>query len=191
MRRPVAGAVRGPGLAPARPAPARAALVAAAVLAGWSGAGCAGNAPQDGDVPAAAAPDTVMGQVRQVGSTPFTRTVVASDAASVSVSGPLEAELTRLVGARVRAMGALGAGEGPGPTLVVRRYDVLSVDGERPRVGVLRHEPAAGYRLEAEDGDAIPLRSVPPRLGGKVGAKVWVVLDDAGGVLRYGVLREP
>jgi 16S rRNA U1498 N3-methylase RsmE len=32
---------------------------------------------------------------------------------------------------------------------------------------------------------------VPARLGAVVDGKIWVVLGPEGGVLRYGVLREP
>lgn len=168
-----------------------ASLALCAALAAAAAAGCSGNAAPEEGPPAAVAADTVVGEVRQVGSSPFTRTVVEGETASVAVSGPLEPELARLVGARVRVVGEIGAREGPGRSLLAERYELLSVDGETPRVGVLRHEAGAGYRLETGEGETLSLRSVPPRLGGVVGAKVWVVLDEAGGVLRYGVIREP
>lgn len=172
----------------------RAALaLAAAVLLVPAASGCAGNAhpgeeaADAGSVPA----DSVAGEVRQVGSTPFTRTVVEGGDAAVTVTGPLEPELRRLVGARVRVVGSRVEGDGPGTAFRVERYDVLSVDGEEPRVGVLGYEAGAGYRIETESGETVPLTSVPTELGTKVGGKVWVVLSDTGGVLRYGVLREP
>ena len=167
--------------------------VAATLLAAlFAVAGCGGNAPPEGGPPDAdaAAPDTLVGTVRQVGSTPFTRTVVEGERA-LTVTGPPAAELARLVGARVRVVGAVVRGDAPGPSLRVDRYEILSIDGDEPRVGVLRHEPGVGYRLETDEGETRPLRAVPPRLGGMLGARVWVVLDDAGGVLRYGLLREP
>lgn len=167
-----------------RGAPALAAVLLAA-------AGCAGNAVPEGEPPAATAADSLVGEVRRVGSTPFTRTVVEGDTSSITVTGPLESELARLSGARVLVVGEIGRGDGPGPALRVERYEILSVDGDEPRVGVLRREADGGYRLQVEGGEALPLRSVPPRLGGLVGARVWVVLTDAGGVLRYGILREP
>lgn len=156
-------------------------------------AGCAGNARPDAgdDAAAGAAPDSLAGEVRRVGSTPFVRTIVEGDSAAVTVAGPLETELARLAGARVRVFGARVEGEGPGTALEVERYEVLAVDGERPRVGRLGYETGIGYRLIPEAGQAIPLASVPTGLGTEVGAKVWVVLNDAGGVVRYGVLREP
>ncbi len=169
----------------------RAAPVLAAAAFGLAAAGCSGNDAPEGQSPAATAADSLVGEVRRVGSTPFTRTVVEGDTASITVTGPLESELARLSGARVRVVGEVGRGDGPGPALRVERYEILSVDGDEPRVGVLRHEAGAGYRLEVAGGETLPLRSVPPRLGGAVGARVWVVLNDAGGVLRYGILREP
>ena len=165
---------------------ATAALAGALLLLAACGAGRSsepGNARQ-------AAGDTLEGTVRQVGSTPFTRTVVEGDTAGVTVTGPLAGELSRLVGARVRVAGSPVEGETPGPTLRVESYEVLSVDGERPRVGILRHAAGEGYRLETDAGD-LALRAVPAGLGGVVGGKVWLVLGPEGGVQRYGVLREP
>lgn len=169
-------------------APAPVLAVAAFVLAA---AGCSGNAAPEDEPPAGTAADSLIGEVRRVGSTPFTRTVVEGDTASITVTGRLESELARLSGARVRVVGEIGRGDGPGPALRVVRYEIVSVDGDEPRVGVLRHEAGSGYRLEVESGETLPVRSVPPRLGGVVGARVWIVLNDAGGVLRYGILREP
>lgn len=173
---------------------ARAALaVAATLLVTGTAADCAGNARPGAESAddGAVALDSLVGEVRQVGSTPFARTLVEDGDTAVTVTGPLEPELVRLVGARVRVVGSRVEGDGPGTTVRVERYDVLSVDGEEPRVGVLGYEAGAGYRLTTESGETIPLTSVPTRLGTEVGGKVWVVLSDAGGVLRYGVLREP
>lgn len=165
---------------------ATAALAGALLLLAACGAG---RSSEPGP-PSPAAGDTLEGTVRQVGSTPFTRTVVEGDTAGVAVTGPLAGELSRLVGARVRVAGSLVEGEAPGPALRVESYEVLSVDGDRPRVGILRHGPGDGYRLETDAGD-VPLRAVPAGLGGVVGGKVWLVLGPEGGVQRYGVLREP
>lgn len=153
-------------------------------------AACGGNRAPEAGGPATAA-DTVEGEVRQVGNAPFSRTVVEDDSAAVTVTGPLADELTRLTGARVRAVGAPIEGEFPGPALEVAAYEVVSVDGDEPRVGILRHRAGEGYRLETGEGEAVALRSVPAGLGSAAGGKVWVVVDEGGGVLRYGILREP
>ncbi len=172
------------------PSAAAGALALALVLAA---AACGANrASEDrrGEADAAAR-DTVTGMVRQVGSTPFARTVVEGEATSATVVGPLAGELTRLVGARVRVAGPAAEGEFPGPAIRVESYEVLSVDGDEPLVGILRHEAGTGYRIETAEGDAVPLRAVSSSLGAAAGGKVWVVVDETGGVLRYGVLREP
>lgn len=163
------------------------ATVAAAVLLLVA---CGSGRSADPGASPAAQGDTLEGTVRQVGSTPFTRTVVEGDSVSATVTGPLSEELSRLVGARVRVTGAPVEGDVPGRALRVDAYELLSVDGAEPRVGILRHEPGTGYRLETGEGD-VPLRAVPAGLGSVVGGKVWLVLGPEGGVRRYGVLREP
>lgn len=150
----------------------------------------ANRSAEPGSEPSTGA-DTLEGKVRQVGSTPFARTVVEGDSASAAVEGELAAELSRLVGARVRVTGERAEGEGPGPSLLVESYEILSVDGDEPLVGVLRHEAGVGYRLETEEGGTVPLRGVPTELGAAEGGKVWVVTGSDGGVQRYGILRDP
>lgn len=150
--------------------------------------GCSQKNQLEGDAMAAA--DSVTGTVRQVGSTPFTRIVVEGDTASTRIAGDLEEEIGRLVGARVLVVGTEADDDEPGPALEAAGYEILSVDGETPRVGTLRHEAGEGYRLVIGDGEALPLRGVPDGLGGRVGAKVWIVLGDDGAVQRYGILRE-
>lgn len=158
-------------------------LAAAALLAA-----CGGSAPPGDGAPATAA-DTVVGTVRQVGSAPFSRTVVEGTD-TVTVEGPGEPEVARLTGARVRVTGRLSTGEYPGPTLDVTDYTVLSVDGERPEVGVLRSDDEGLY-LERGGERPLRLRAVTSGLRERVGAKVWVVTAEDGAVRRYGILRPP
>lgn len=170
-------------------APARGPVAAAALLLAAATAACAGSpGPEDGS-PSVTAPDTVTGAVRQVGSSPFVRTVVeGSDTATVT--GELESEISRLSGARVQVIGTLGSGDRPGPELEAAAYEILSVDGRRPAVGVLRSD-AEGTYLEREGRDDLRLRAVSSGLGSRVGAKVWVVTGGDGAVQRYGILRPP
>jgi hypothetical protein len=162
----------------------------AAVVAGLAlTAACSQKNQMDEDP--TAAPDSVTGTVRQVGNTPFTRIIVEGEDASLRVTGDLEEEVSRLVGARVLVVGSRVEGEGPEPALQAAGYEILSVDGATPRVGTLDHEAGEGYRLLTEDGEALPLRGVPDGLGARLGAKVWIVLGDGGAVQRYGILREP
>lgn len=131
--------------------------------------------------------DTVRGQVRLVGSTPFVRTVVeGSD--TVTVTGRWEPEIGRLSGARVAVVGPVTTSGYPGPTMEARRYELLAVDGERPAVGVLQRDDDSFY-LETAAGDSLRLEAVPASFGDLAGAKLWVVTGEAGAVRRYGVLR--
>lgn len=145
------------------------------------------TAAGSGEEPAASL-DTVRGEVRLVGSTPFVRTVVeGSD--TVTVRGPWEPEIARLSGARVRVVGPLRTGRYPGPTLEARQYDILAVDGERPAVGILRTGAGEEVFLESSGGDTVRLEAVPAGFRELAGAKLWVVIGESGAVQRYGVLR--
>lgn len=146
-----------------------------------------GSASEEGA--AAAAPDTVRGVVRQVGSVPFVMTVVQGED-TAAVEGELEDEISRLAGARVTVFGQRLEGRFPGPTVRASGYEIVSVDGERPTVGILRQD--AGSTFLEREGDAGPmeLSSVPEGLLRHVDAKVWVITSQEGGaVLRYGLLR--
>lgn len=146
-----------------------------------------GTTAEDGT--AAAPPDTVRGIVRQVGSVPFLMTVVQGED-TAAVEGALEEEISRLVGARVAVFGQRLEGRFPGPTVRAAGYEILSVDGERPTVGILRRESGSTYLDLAGEAGRTELSSVPEGLMRHVGAKVWVITSDEGGaVLRYGILR--
>lgn len=134
-------------------------------------------------------PDTVSGIVRRVGSIPFVRTLVGEGEEAVAVVGEYEGEVGRLTGAEVRVTGEARTG-GLGAELRATSYEILSVDGERPHVGVLARD-AEGYRLEGPEGASLALRAVPESYAQLVGARLWVVTDDDGVVIRYGVLRGP
>lgn len=173
---------------------ARGALAAAAglvVLAAGAAAACHHGSSSDAGSLARTAPDTVTGQVRQVGSTPFVRTIVSGEDTTVRVTGPYEAELSRVTGARVRVVGGPAEETFPEPALRVTSYEILSVDGAEPLVGRLRRREGRGYYLEMPGGREAGLSTVPDGLRGRVGAKIWVVLSEQGVVQRYGVLREP
>lgn len=137
----------------------------------------------------AAFPDTVAGTVRQVGSNPFVRTLVEGTD-TVTVTGDLESEISRLSGARVRVVGSLATGDFPGPTLDAGEYRILAVDGERPEVGVLRAD-GDGLYLDREGEDPLRLRAVTASLERNLGAKIWVLAGEDGTVRRYGILRPP
>lgn len=165
--------------------------VAAVVLAAVGLVACAREAQVESG-PAArvgeAGPDTVTGTVRQVGNLPFARTIIRSEEDTVGVLGEYEEELAHLVGAEVRASGERTAGPLPGPHLRVTSYEIVAIDGQRPSVGFLRND-ADGYFLETQAGD-LRLRDVPTRVQRAVGGRIWVVADEQGSILRYGILRE-
>jgi hypothetical protein len=137
------------------------------------------------------ATDTLEGTVRQVGSTPFVRTVVQGPDGSGRVVGPPAEELARLVGAEVRCAGAWVESDEPGRTFEVASYEIVSVDGDRPEVGWLRRNDDGGFALENDEGDRRSLQGVSERLADRVGARIWAVLGENGTVQRYGILREP
>lgn len=171
----------------ARVAPARM-LLAVLPLAGL--AACAPELQVNGG-PARigeAGPDTISGTVRLVGNVPFVRTVVEpEDGAPTTVSGPYQPELERLVGAVVRVTGRSGPTDDGRPGLDATGYEILSVDGERPLVGVLRRD-AEGFWLEAPGGDTTRVIAVTEPLASRIGYRVWLTLDENRGVVRYAIL---
>lgn len=165
-------------------------LAAAFTLAATLSVSACSKQGQVEEEPTAAA-DTLEGTVRQVGSTPFVRTVVEDEEGAERVVGELEEEIARAAGARVRVWGSWADRGDPGRALEAAGYELLAVDGVEPHVGVLGHESGRGYFLTPAEGEELPLTGVPAGLGERVGARVWVVLGEEGGVQRYGILREP
>ena len=177
--------------------------VTAAVLVGCApqdGSESAGEATQEPpEVPVAAEPpaDTpaAADEVERTGRVVVSGTgglqmvsLQSEDGEVVGVTGDLLGELTRLSGAVVTVAGS-PAQTMQGEGVDVARYDVVSVDGETPSVGVLAGG-AGGFRLE--DGDARSLVDVPEELASQVGAKIWVVgpdTPDGQRVRSYGVIR--
>ena len=110
------------------------------------------------------------------------------DGTSVGLVGSLAAELARLSGAVVTARG----NEASAPAdrgLEVTEYEVVSVNGETPSVGVLERRDG-DYWLEGDPG--VHLVSIPDELTQVVGAKVWVTgSSDADGVTvqSFGIIR--
>ena len=112
----------------------------------------------------------------------------AEDGSSVGLVGDLAAELARLSGAVVTVRG----NEAPAPAdrgLEVTEYEVVSVNGETPGVGVLERRDGA-YWLGSDPG--VRLMGVPDALAQAVGAKVWVTGSsgaDGVTVQSYGIIR--
>lgn len=151
--------------------------------------GLSACAPVGGE-PEAPAPDTLEGRVMVTGGAPEPLTTLVTEDRSVVLRGDLLSELSRLDGATVRVAGSL-EGEGPGDALHVRDYELLEIDGQTPRVGVLIMGER-GVALETDSGERLPLVGAPAALGDRLGARVWVVgpLQDGSLLLQsYGVLR--
>jgi hypothetical protein len=174
----------------------------AALLAGAVLGACAHN-PEPGSDPAGAPAaeeagiqDTsremleLRGRVVNSGTDRFSvTTLVRSDSPPTTLAGPLVDELRTLAGADVAVRGLADSSRAM-PTLDVRVYEVLAIDGRRPRVGVLI---ARGDELWLESSDTLRLIPALEALRERVGAKVWVVgrSDSTSGELRvesYGVI---
>jgi len=105
-----------------------------------------------------------------------------------TLTGPLEPELKRLNAATVWVAGAPGSGS----SFLVSRYDIVSIDGSKPAVGVLTSRDGATWLVT--ERDTVKLSAATPELRAKVGAKVWIVGRRTGAELTphsFGVIREP
>jgi predicted small secreted protein len=144
----------------------------------------------DPATPATPAPDTLTGQLAITGADPLTFVTLQPEGRrAVQLTGGYESELRNLAGAVVRVQGRPTAGPLPGPALEVSAYDIVSIDGQRPRVGVLQ---AAGGEYRLAGAEPVRLVGVPPELGRHAGAKIWVVGVRDGDALRlhsYGIIR--
>ncbi len=115
------------------------------------------------------------------------------DDAPVALAGPLAGELRRLQNASIRVRGSHEArGLARGGTVEVRSYSVLSIDGERPEVGVLLRRDG-DFWLVAEE-NTLRISGMPSELTDREGAKIWVTGPRSAGTLQlrsYGILRAP
>jgi hypothetical protein len=165
---------------------------AAASLAALLFLGCAAD-PGVGDGLARAGrigPDRVTGRARLVGSQPFAQPVLeTADGRTVVIEGDLAAEIGMLAGVDIIATGSWADGARPGRTLVATSYELTSVGGEPAVVGTLGRD-GDGFFVSTLARD-VRLSVVPEALSNRMGARVWIVLDDRKGVAQYGILREP
>lgn len=152
--------------------------------------GCANKTDVEaGSSTNAAEADTVTGLVRRIGNEPFVRTVVQGDD-TVFVSGDWEAEIATLAGAQVMVIGTYTTGDMPGKYMEVTRYEIVSVDGDVPAVGVLMSDDD-GFYITMEGEQIVRLTAVSPELKTREGAKVWLVVSETGVVQRYGIISSP
>ena len=110
---------------------------------------------------------------------------------ATTLVGPLELELRRLGGATVWVAGEPRPGQ-PNASFAVTRYDVVSIAGAKPLVGLVSVRNDATWLVA--DRDTVKLVSAPTALAGKAGAKIWVVGRRSRNELvlqSYGVIRDP
>lgn len=132
----------------------------------------------------------LTGRVVNSGTEQFSITTLQiENAPPTRLVGDLRDELRTLAGAEVKVRGLVDSA-GPGRSLRVREYEVLSINGQRPLVGTLLVRDS-GIWLAARD----TMRLVPElaALRERTGAKIWVVgtSDPDGTSLRvesYGVI---
>ncbi len=148
-------------------------------------------APAPGDT-------TVRGVVRAVGAGPgpqqlVVRSGTGNAATVVGLTGSLRGELGQLVGLEVEVRGRAVDNQPPSPprAVDVARYEIISVGGEKPYVGVLELREGAVWLAGPR---AMRLAEVPEPLVTRTGAKVWIVGSVDGDRLQvqaYGVIKEP
>ena len=153
-------------------------------------------APQVRVEPGAGPVDTVeleqlSGQVMVTGTAQMEFVTLQIDGGgSVNLSGALLPELRRLSGANVSVRGTRKPAT-PLQGFEAASYEVTSIDGQRPSVGILEERDGEFTLTGAE---TVRLTGVPDALRRQVGAKVWVTgrrIDSGLQVQGYGVIRGP
>jgi hypothetical protein len=170
-------------------------FAAALAVAGLTACSPQGETPDSGEgsAPEASQAEELERTGRVVVSGPEGVRMVSLQTESgvaVGLAGDLLDELTRLSGAVVTVAGP------PTQTLQregveVVRYELVSIDGEAPVVGVLRGG-GGSFRLEGDEPRT--LVGVPEELAAQVGARIWVIgpeTPEGQRVRSYGVIRPP
>jgi hypothetical protein len=145
----------------------------------------------DSSVPESAGGGTAVaeGTVRQVGSAPVATTRIETEDGPVVVVGPLALELARASGAVARVHGSASGSGGP-DTIRAVKYELVSVDGLSPLVGVLGLTDGR-LTVATEYGQRVGLDGASDRMRSAVGSKIWVTTSDDGrSVVRWGILRQ-
>ena len=129
------------------------------------------------------------GTVRQVGSAPNAATRIETEEGPVVVVGPLTMEIARAIGAVARVHGVVSGSSGS-DTIRAETYELVSVDGLSPLVGILG---LAGGKLTVATGygQRVEIAGASDRMRSAVGSKIWVTTrDDGRSVVRWGILRQ-
>ena len=147
------------------------------------------QAPRGREAPADI--EELAGKILITGSEPVVFVTLRIEGeSSVTLLGPLLPELRRLSGATVRVRGVRKAAP-PFGGFEATSYEITSIDGARPFVGVLQERNS---ELAIVGAESIRLSGVSAALRRQAGAKIWVVghrTDSGLQVQSYGVIREP
>lgn len=149
-----------------------------------------GNGLQKDGSKRASSDTTVQGIISVVGNYPFAQPVLDYEGGpQIGVTGPLRAEIRQLSGVEVRVWGTLVPNDLPPPlqAIEVSEYEVISVDGQKPHVGILT-ETDGILRL-----DGLIVVGAPD-LQRDVGAKVLILGRVSGDTLEvdgYRFIRQP
>jgi hypothetical protein len=133
--------------------------------------------------------EELRGKVVVTGSEPSTSVRLIGDERNVALVGDLEPEMRRLAGATLVVRGSL-RGRQPLPTLEVRDYEIIDIDGEVPSTGTLRNRNG---RLWLTGKDTLELVGAPEALRDKDGGKAWIIGQRSGSILMvqsYGIIKE-
>lgn len=136
------------------------------------------------DLPVITKPDTLRGIVVLAGSEPGSRTFL--DAASGRVElVSTSVHFYQLMGLDVRVDGTQ-----VGNRFDVRDYRVRMARGLPALDGVLGSRSGILYLSLTDGGERLltNARALPTSM---LGARIWLVLSDEGGVTEYGILQEP
>jgi len=138
----------------------------------------------------AQAPEGLVGEVGLSGSVPSVMvTLRPADGEWVSLVGALRDELAQLTGAVVAVQGVRTATP---REFSVESYEIQSIEGERPLVGILTLIDGEIW-LQSDGRRVVRLVELPERLRQKVGAKVWILGRPADGGTyphTYGIIRD-
>ena len=166
--------------------------VAAAAMVSSTWACRSGNSNPDTSPDAQAvnaSMETLQGTVALTGSEPAVMVSLRlAGGNSVDLVGPLRGELARLSGAVASVRGSRDAGA---RSFTAQSYEVVSINGEAPVVGVMVERDGAVW-IDGEE--PVRLTAVSDNLRGHMGAKMWITgrrSGDSMQVQSYGVIREP
>ena len=147
-------------------------------------AGCGGGG--GGNQMAATVSGTLVGEIMLTGSAPAIQVTLVSENSSVDLVGEWRSELENLTGAEVAVR---GKPTGLPREFQVSSYEIRSIQGKRPLVGILAERDGD---LWLDGNESVRLVSAPAMLRSQLGAKVWVLgRRMEGGVhpQTYGVIR--